>query len=84
MSSKLNFQQRIATFRSALNIWKQRQNHFKNYCFSTSNLCIGYNRKPNKSNTRNLMLPFQYNIETNSLETIQIHKSIPQPWLEKI
>ncbi len=25
-----------------------------------------------------------YNIETNFVQTIHIHKSIPQPWLEKI
>ncbi len=29
-------------------------------------------------------LKTKYNIETNFLQTIQIHKSIPQPWLEKI
>ncbi len=29
-------------------------------------------------------LKTKYNIETNFQQTIQIHKSIPQPWLEKI
>ncbi len=29
-------------------------------------------------------LKTKFNIETNFLQTIQIHKSIPQPWLEEI